>query len=143
MEQRRQLPIFCFEFLFFFYFSLGVTFVVLEFPESSTFAQDREDVESSLVIDLQKGFAKDTVVVEVGGQVIFYQNNVTTDSALGRADSFTTLGRGNPLFVKVTVPTRDLLNTIELAMKSTPFLGISIIENKIAFRVSAHMFQYF
>ncbi len=142
MEQRRQLPIFSFEFLVFFYF-LSSMFVASNVLGISIFAQDIEVVGSALVVDLQEGFTTDTVVVEIDGQVMFYHYDVTTDYALGRADSFTTLGRDNPIYVKVTVPTRDLINTIEFEIRTTPFLGISIIENKIAFRVSEHRFQYF
>jgi hypothetical protein len=98
---------------------------------------------ASLVIDFQDGFSDDTVVVQVDGQVIFHKKGVNTDYSLGRADSVEIQVHEGSVNVDVTVPSRHLSDTVALEVSTKIYLGVSIIDDRISFRVSDELFLYF
>jgi hypothetical protein len=97
----------------------------------------------SLVIDLQDGFSNDTVIVKVNDQEVFRKRNVNTDYALGRADSVEIPIHQGQVVVEVDVPSRRLSDTLVLESTNTVYLGISIVEDRIDFRISDKRFLYF
>lgn len=97
---------------------------------------------SSLFIDLQDGFSHDTVIVKVNDREVFHKDNVKTDYALGRADSVE-ISIHQDQVVVVDVPSRHLSDTLALESTHTIYLGISIIEDRIDFRISDKRFLYF
>lgn len=98
---------------------------------------------ASLVIDLQDGFADDTVVIRVDAQEIFHQQGVNTDYALGRADSVEIQVPEGSVDVEVTVPSRHVSGTIVLEVLAPVYLAVSISDNSVHYRVSDEMFLYF
>jgi hypothetical protein len=97
----------------------------------------------SLVIDLQDGFSDDTVVIRVDGQEVFHKEGVNTDYSLGRADSVEIPVPEGCVNVEVTVPSRHLSGTIVLEVSATVYLGVSILDDRIDYRISDEMFLYF
>ncbi|MCG8603684.1 hypothetical protein MJD09_01610 [bacterium] len=98
---------------------------------------------ASLGIDFQDGFSDDTVVVRVDGQVIFQKKGVNTDYSLGRADSVEIRVKEGTVNVDVHVPSRNLSDTAALEVSTKVYLGVSINDDKISFRISDEMFLYF
>ena len=97
----------------------------------------------TLAIDLQDGFSDDTVVIRVDGQEIFHKEGVNTDYSLGRADSVEIQVPEGSVNVEVTVPSRHLSDTIVLEVSTTVYLGVSILDDRIDYRISDEMFLYF
>lgn len=97
----------------------------------------------SLFIDLQDGFSDDTVIVKVNDRQVFHKDNVNTDYALGRADSVEISIHQDQVVIEVDVPFRRLSDTLALESTHTIYLGISIIEDRIDFRISDKRFLYF
>lgn len=98
---------------------------------------------ASLVIDLQDGFSDDTVVVQVDGQEKYDKQGVNTDYALGLADSVEIQVPEGSVNVQITVPSRQLSGTIVLEVSTTVYLGVCILDDRIDYRISDEMFQYF
>jgi DNA polymerase III sliding clamp (beta) subunit (PCNA family) len=62
---------------------------------------------------------------------------------LGRADSVETeVGKGS-VDVAVTVPSKSLSDTVVLEVADKVYLGLSIIDDRIVFRISDGFFTYF
>jgi hypothetical protein len=96
-----------------------------------------------LQIDLQNGFSNDTVVLRVDRELIFHKKGVSTDYSLGRADSVDIQVPEGTVKLNVQIPLLKLSDTITLDTKTNVFLGISIQDEGIHFRVSNEMFIYF
>ena len=96
-----------------------------------------------LVIDLQDGFADDTVAISVEGQEILNRDGVTTNYAIGRADSVQTDVAPGPIRVEIRIPTRHLTHEIALDLSAATYLGVSLAGDKISVRISGEMFLYF
>lgn len=97
----------------------------------------------SISIDLQDGFSDDIVVVQVNGQEIFNKKGVNTDYSLGRADSVETLVPEDSVEVAVAVPSKSLSDTVVIKAAAEIYLGVSIIDDRIVFRISDKMYRYF
>jgi hypothetical protein len=97
----------------------------------------------SLVIDLQDGFADDTVVICVDGQEVYHEQDVNTDYSLGRADSVEIRVSQGSVSVEIAVRSRHLSDTLALEVSKTVYLGVSILDDKIDYRISDEMFRYF
>ena len=97
----------------------------------------------SLVIDLQDGFSDDIVVIKVDNQEIFHKKGVNTDYTLGRADSVETKVSKGSVNVAVNVPSKSLSDTVVLEVVNKVYLGVSIIDDRIVFRISDEIFTYF
>lgn len=93
-------------------------------------------------IALQDGFEGDSVVVKVNGKEVFKQDGVKTKRQIGKAASFTVEVEDGPVKVEVSLPLKNLAETIALQVSNETYLGVSITENKIEHRVSAEPFRY-
>jgi hypothetical protein len=97
----------------------------------------------SLVIDLQDGFADDTVVIRVEGKEIYHKQDVNTNHALGHADSVETQVDQSSISIEIIVLSRFLRDILALDVCGTMYLGVSILDDKIDYRISKEMFYYF
>lgn len=98
---------------------------------------------AQLTVDLQDGFSGDAIKIKVDGQEIYNKQDVNTDYAIGRADSVETQCSEGRVTVAVQIDTKRLSETIALDIQTTLFLGVSIIDDRIAFRTSDEIFPYF
>lgn len=96
-----------------------------------------------LHIALQEGFLDDTVEIHVDGREVFRKEGVTTRLQLGKADSFETTLEGDPATVRVTLPAKDVSETIVVPeVSSTVYLAVSIENGKVGHRISSEPFGY-
>jgi len=98
---------------------------------------------AKLHIDLQSGFANDTVLIRVNGKEEYNQQKVTTDKMLGLATSFELHLKEGPITVDIDVTTKNLHDNVQLNLKEVLYLGISLQSNKIEFIISKDPFGYF
>ncbi len=96
-----------------------------------------------LIIDLQDGFSNDTVIIQINDEEVFRKKGVSTDYALGRADSVTIHLSPGSVNVKVIITTRNLSKNFTLELSKKTYLGISINKETIDHRISDEMFLYF
>ena len=97
---------------------------------------------ASLCIALQDGFEGDPVVVKVNGKEVFKQDNVKTRRQIGKAASFELKIEDGPAKVEVSVPLKDLSETIALKVSGEVYLGVSLAEGKIEHKLSSGPFRY-
>jgi membrane-associated protease RseP (regulator of RpoE activity) len=98
---------------------------------------------STLCVALQDGFEGDEVVVKVNGKEVFKQDSVKTKRQIGKAASFEVKVADGPAQVEVSLPLKDLLETIALKVSGETYLGVSVSENnKIKHKVSSEPFHY-
>ena len=97
---------------------------------------------ATLAIDLQEGFADDTIVLRVNGDELYRQEHVTTKMVLGYADSFETQVETGSISVEVIVGTKDIRETISLDVSGDTYLGISIVNGEIEYIVLDEPFRY-
>lgn len=96
-----------------------------------------------LHIALQEGFLDDTVEVQVDGREVFRKGGVTTRLQLGKADSVETTAEGDSATVRVTLPEKDVSETILVPeLSSTVYLAVSVENGKVVHRVSSEPFRY-
>ena len=95
-----------------------------------------------ILIALQNGFEGDTVIVKVNGKEEFKQDNVKTKRQIGKAASFEVNVEEGPANIKVSLPLKNLSETIVFKVSDKVFLGISIEEDKIEHMVSSEPFRY-
>lgn len=93
-------------------------------------------------IALQDGFEGDTVIVKVNGKEVFKQENVKTKRQIGKAASFEVEVEEGPVNVLVSLPLKNLSETIVFKVSDKVFLGVSIAEDKIEHKVSSEPFHY-
>jgi len=96
-----------------------------------------------LGIDLQDGFREDTVVIRVDGDEIYNREGVSTDYALGRTDAAETQVPQGTIRVESSMPTQQLSESIVLEISEDVYVGISILDGRINYRVSDEPFTYF
>lgn len=104
---------------------------------------EMEGTITSLVIDLQDGFSNDTVEIRIEGTEKYHQTGITTDYSVGIADSVEIEVPLGFINVEISVPSRQLADTIILQISTKVYLGVSIDENSIKHRISDEMFVYF
>lgn len=102
----------------------------------------REVAMAQLTINLQEGFTKDLVVIQVNSQEVFRKEGVQTKLLLGFADSFEVQVPEGNVKVETILPSRNLSKTIDLKISTTVYLGISIQKGNIQYRVSPEPFGY-
>lgn len=96
----------------------------------------------SLIVALQEGFTHDLVVVRVNGREVYRKEGVKTKLLLGYAESFEVQDLKSAVNVEVTLPSRNLSETISLQAPRTVYLGVSITEGRIVHRISHEPFGY-
>ena len=98
---------------------------------------------ASLTIDFQDGFAGDPVVARVDGREVYRARDVTTDYAIGRADSVTVEVDEGAVDIEVELPAKGLSKVLTLEMPATVYVGVSTLDDEIAYRLSEEAFLYF
>lgn len=96
----------------------------------------------SLHIALQEGFDGDLVVVRVNGKEALRKEDVRTRMQIGLAASVDAVWEGESARVEVEIPTRKISRTVEEALRTESYLGISIRDGAIEHRVSTEPFGY-
>lgn len=96
-----------------------------------------------LVIDLQDGFSDDVVMIKVEGNEVYYKKEVNTDYTLGRADSVEIQAHEGTIKVEIIVQSRNLSDAITLEVSAKIYLGVSILDEIIDFKISDEMFLYY
>jgi hypothetical protein len=96
-----------------------------------------------IVIDLQDGFADDEVLILADGQEIFNKKGVDTDYSIGLAASVKFEVSEKQVTVEIIIPSRRLSDNIKIDGSSAPYLGVSILDNKINHQFSDEEFIYF
>ena len=97
----------------------------------------------TLQIDLQDGFSSDIVRVLVDGQPVLELEDVSTDYSIGLAASAETEVAPGLHRVEVTLPSQQLSAIQDVRMADSLYLGVSIDEGRIEFRISQEPFVYF
>lgn len=97
---------------------------------------------TALRIALQDGFEGDPVVVKVNGKEVFKQENVKTKRQIGKAASFEVEVEEGSANVEVSLPLKNLSETIAFKVSGEVYLGVSIAEGKIEHRASSEPFRY-
>ena len=97
---------------------------------------------AALRIALQDGFEGDAIVIKVNGKEVFKQENIKTKRQIGKAASFEVEVAEGSVNVEVSLPLRNLSETIAVKVFAETHLGVSIVENQIEHKVSAEPFRY-
>jgi hypothetical protein len=95
-----------------------------------------------LYIDLQEGFADDTVILRVNGKEVFSKKRVTKRLLLGLADSVKTEVEKGLVTIEARVETRGIAKTIRLNVSADTYVGVSVVNDKIEHLVSGKPFGY-
>jgi hypothetical protein len=98
---------------------------------------------STITIDLQEGFADDTIIIKIDGQEMLHQANLTTDYSIGLAHSAQVEVPEGQVEIDVSIPSRRLSRSIKLDVSTPVYLGVSLSENKIEHQASSEAFIYF
>ena len=93
-------------------------------------------------IALQDGFEGDTVVVKVNGKEVFKQENVKTKRQIGKAASVEVEVEEGSANVEISLPLKNLSETIAVKVSGEVYLGVSVVENKVEHKVSSEPFRY-
>lgn len=94
-------------------------------------------------IDLQDGFKKDTVIINVNGKEVFHKDDVSTRFQLGYALSVDLGAVGNAPAVEIILPRKNISHTLTIQEPEPIFLGVSLThEGSIACRISHEPFGY-
>ena len=94
-------------------------------------------------IALEEGFMGDGVSVAIDGKNVFHDDNVKTRLQIGLAHKFEVdvpLGRAR---VEVSLPAKNLAQSIDLDVSQELYLSISLTpEGKLEHRISSEPFRY-
>ena len=103
---------------------------------------EREANMALLHIALQEGFFGDTVVVRVNGEEVFRKKDVKTRLQIGFADSVELNVAEGPTQVEVLLPAKNLSESVQLDVSAPTYVGVSVVDGKIIFRISDVPFGY-
>lgn len=96
----------------------------------------------TLHVDLQTGFEGDTVTVIVDGDTVYNDSEVNTSLMTGLAASFeVSVGAGTHQ-IEVRLPGRAITGSTSVEMDQELYLGISIENEEVVFRLSEEPFGY-
>jgi len=114
------------------------------FPDQPEPTDDlgEDDSTRRLDIDLQSGFLADTVQIEVNGELVWEDKEVTTEMLIGLADSFETEVSEGTVTLTVRIPTQDLSSEIDLDVDGDKYIGVSVMDGRIDIFVSDTPFGY-
>jgi hypothetical protein len=104
-------------------------------------SESKGDQVVTLSIDLQDGFADDTVVLRVNGDQVFRKEHVTTKGPLGYAESFAVNVSEGALTLEVDIEAKAA-EIIPLEVHRDTFIGISIFGGVVDYLVSDEPFRY-
>lgn len=96
-----------------------------------------------VTIDLQEGFANDTVVIRLNGQEIFRRRNVTTRIQTGLADRIEMQIYERSSEVVIELPIKKMAVTKELNCEKDIFLGVNLrVDGELILRERFSEFWY-
>ena len=95
-----------------------------------------------LNIYLEEGFLKDTVLIFINGEKIYYKEGLTTHAVIGLADSFTTSISNGQVEIEIVFTNRKISRKITIDPTTTSHLAISVKDKDIHYRVSKEPFSY-
>ncbi len=104
--------------------------------------QEKETEMGLLYIDLQEGFTDDAVVVRVNGQEVFRREKVRTRLQLGLAESVEVTVAEGSADIEVVVVSRNLSKTMKVQVSAETYVGVSIVEGEIDYRISDDLIGY-
>lgn len=93
-------------------------------------------------VALHDGFTGQTVAVAVDGHEVYRRAGLRTDLRISRADAFDAEAAGPEVQVEVTVEPSGPRATIQLDVRSTPYLAVDLIGGTIRFTPSPEPFHY-
>jgi sulfur carrier protein ThiS len=111
-------------------------------PALQVVDDEREANMTLLHIALQEGFWGDTVIVRVNGEQVFREKDVKTRLQIGLADSVELDVAEGPTQVEVLLPSKNLSDSVQLDVSAPTYVGVSIVDGKITFRISDMPFGY-
>jgi len=97
---------------------------------------------ATLNIDLQEGFTKDEIRIEVNGREVYHNSCATTQLLVGLADSARVPVPDGPTTIKIAVPSRGLSRTEAIQATGDTYLGISIDGRGLQTHTSGTPFGY-
>lgn len=86
---------------------------------------------ATLSIDLQDGFAGDTVVIRAGGEEVARLDGVATNFAISRADAVDVELPDGELEVQVEVPTQGLTASRSVVLAGHVFLTANVVAGRL------------
>ena len=88
-------------------------------------------------VDLQDGFEHDAVTVRINGAVVVEEADATTKTqiSLAKLGEPRQVDAGSAL-IEVSVPSRSLQGEQALQLAGDTYVGVSILDGRIAFRFS-------
>ncbi len=95
-----------------------------------------------LHIALQDGFRNNTVLMRLNGKRIYRKNNLKTRTQIGLADSVELETDEGPASLEVSLPQERIVGSIAFVLKSVTYIGVSIIEGEVQFKVQNVPFGY-
>lgn len=98
--------------------------------------------DHTLTIALQDGFEGEAVTVRVDGTTVIDQASVRTDQRIGLAHAVDVPHAAGVATVEVRVSGRDLRTTAAVDARTTPFVGISVLDGEVVVTTSATPFGY-
>ena len=97
---------------------------------------------ATLSIDLQEGFADDTVVVSVDGREVLRREAVRTRRTLGLAESMRVPVETLPVRLEVSLPLKGIAGATVVDPREAPHVGVSVTGGEIRYLVSRTPFGY-
>jgi hypothetical protein len=98
---------------------------------------------TTLTIDLQDGFTNDTVTITMNAQVVYDNNQVTTNDTIGLADSVTADSDDELVDLEIALADKQLTSKTRLNPVATPYIGVSKSDSQLMIKLSAQAFLYF
>jgi hypothetical protein len=97
----------------------------------------------TLHVDLQEGFAHDSVVVMANGSEVYRKPDVSTNISASVADTFEVSATGDTAKLEVQILTRHTANSTSVNLRDSPYVGVSLdSEGKPKFRIGKERFRY-
>jgi hypothetical protein len=98
---------------------------------------------TTIQIDLQEGFEKDTVQMFIDGQEVYNEQKVQTRYQISHADTIKYETTHASVNIEIYLSEKNIKSTIYIDVRQTPYLGINIsTDGKIIFNPSSKPFGY-
>ncbi|WP_167611753.1 hypothetical protein [Maribellus sediminis] len=97
---------------------------------------------TTLSIDFQDGFDKDSILCTVNELTVFNKKAVTTSKLTGLADSINIEVEKGKAHLEITIVNRNLSKLIKLNITEESYIGISLAGDSISYIRSAEPFGY-
>jgi hypothetical protein len=84
-----------------------------------------------LRIDFQDGFDDDTVVVSLGTRELARLEHLTTNLVISRADAVSVELEEGVSHLRIDVPTKGASTELDVNARTTPYVGVQILEGHL------------